>query len=333
MAATGSEYVVLGMLLSSQRDGVPNAASHCLNRASSSDQEVVGGFSRAVCARLLGALRISEEKLASLPSRTEHLFGLEWGVPILGMTVCSNSAYNPSARLAGYSGPVPGTHWVMPNVLCGKSAGTMNDRELQALVTAGVETFVCLQTSYLEYGCQNYPSTLSRLKLPANHRTLRFLHCPIPDFGILADGSMLALVSELIRCLTVDGSVIYIHCYGGHGRTGTVVVNLIQALCEHDVNAALVLLQARHRARGCFSCALNDGTLEDREQISQASRMEGVMSRRQKMMMHEDGTGLTQRVRTTTGRPIKGISRSYCMCGVYFYLKKQYDRFIQYTSI
>ena len=86
------------------------------------------------------------------------------------------------------------------------------------------------QEDYTEYGCEDYRVTLNNMNkkklLPAV--TLRFLHCPVPDFGVLPDGSMVGLVTELRKCLEKDKRVLYIHCYGGHGRTGTVLVNLLQ---------------------------------------------------------------------------------------------------------
>jgi len=72
-----------------------------------------------------------------------------------------------------------------------------------------VDTFVCLQSSYTEYGCDDYRRSLRRtFSAPpcgsgadalraACPAELRFLHCPVPDFGVLADASLLALVAEL----------------------------------------------------------------------------------------------------------------------------------------
>ena len=50
----------------------------------------------------------------------------------------------------------------------------------------------------------------------------------MPDFGVLEDSSLLGLVAELRRCLEKENMVLYIHCYGGHGRTGTVLINLLE---------------------------------------------------------------------------------------------------------
>jgi hypothetical protein len=174
--------------------------------------------------------------------------------------------------------------------LCGRSAGLMSQADLTALICAGVDTFVCLQQSYTEYGCNDYRGVIdliakqTPLELSGIRScNIRFLHCPIPDFGVVADESMIALISELTQCIKSENATLYIHCYGGHGRTGTVIVNLLEAQYGVDPSRALALLQARHRSRGCRGCALNHAELEADVQIKQAGRIQGAMSRQHKI--------------------------------------------------
>ena len=104
-------------------------------------------------------------------------------------------------------------------------------------------------------------------------RRLSFLHCPIPDFGVVDDAHLLALVAEL-KQLVDGGATLYVHCYGGHGRTGTVIVNLLQTMgAAASPTEAMALLRARHASRGCRSCALLDGELEAPEQEAQAAAL------------------------------------------------------------
>ncbi len=51
---------------------------------------------------------------------------------------------------------------------------------------------------------------------------LSFVHCPIVDCDITDDGTVLNLCKHLVEEIS-RGDVIYLHCWGGHGRTGTVV--------------------------------------------------------------------------------------------------------------
>ena len=103
----------------------------------------------------------------------------------------------------------------------------------------------------------------------------------MPDFGVIEDSCLLALVQEL-RKLVQDGSVLYVHCYGGHGRTGTVLVNLLQAVCKVDRREAMRMLSVYHRERKCGRCALNRGKLEDKSQEQQVERLQPVLYDRNK---------------------------------------------------
>ena len=189
-----------------------------------------------------------------------------------------------------------GTHWVWPGrLLCGRSAGGMSAAELEALVVVGgVDAFVCLQASYREYGCEDYRATLRALAggpggggggqgAAFPPRALSFLHCPVPDFGVVSDRSLVALVDELRRAIDA-GRCLYVHCMGGHGRTGTVVANLIAAVDGRGFPAALAALRAAHRGRGCRGhCALGEGRLEDESQMAQGRKVSGAMSRNHKL--------------------------------------------------
>ena len=114
------------------------------------------------------------------------------------------------------------------------------------------------------------------------------MDCPIPDFGVMDDTSLVALVAELQRLLTEDND-IYIHCFGGHGRTGTVCVNLISAVEGIGPAEAMKHLCKCHYyrldaySRRCKDCALSDGVLEDADQMKQTRKVEGVMKRQSLM--------------------------------------------------
>ncbi len=58
---------------------------------------------------------------------------------------------------------------------------------------------------------------------------LKFAHCPIVDCGVTDDDRVLSLCRELVKDIT-EGEVIYLHCWGGHGRTGTVVCIMLHIM-------------------------------------------------------------------------------------------------------
>jgi hypothetical protein len=58
---------------------------------------------------------------------------------------------------------------------------------------------------------------------------LSFDHCPIIDCGVMDYSKVLALAQKLAKDIS-EGEVIYLHCWGGHGRTGTVVCIMLYLL-------------------------------------------------------------------------------------------------------
>ncbi|KAJ1398421.1 hypothetical protein B484DRAFT_339666, partial [Ochromonadaceae sp. CCMP2298] len=79
---------------------------------------------------------------------------------------------------------------------------------------------------------------------------LSFDHCPIVDCGVTDDSKVLALAVKLVRDLS-QGEVIYLHCWGGHGRTGTVVCIMLHLMYGISAKASFQYCQAVHDLRQC----------------------------------------------------------------------------------
>eukprot|EP00055_Hartaetosiga_balthica_P001642 m.138542 g.138542 ORF g.138542 m.138542 type:complete len:406 (+) comp15219_c0_seq1:142-1359(+) len=176
-------------------------------------------------------------------------------------------------------------HWVVPGrIMCGSSPGKWDRRgnELRKLIVGyGVDVMVCLQESYSEYGGLVYPTLVQKNIQPTLEKghVVHFMHCPIPDFGCLEIAPLVAFVDKLVELVAERGRVIYIHCYGGHGRTGTIVSMLISAIGQKTHRAAMKTLQLLHSHRHCAYCALNDGHLEADEQTRTVQQTTQVLSR------------------------------------------------------
>jgi hypothetical protein len=116
-------------------------------------------------------------------------------------------------------GPLHGSYWVVPGrLLAGRCPGLHQDEagaraELGALRAAGVELFVDL-TEGREYGLRPYDGLLSA---PAVYRR----HA-IPDFGVTTPVAMREILDVIDGALD-EGLGVYVHCYAGIGRTGTVM--------------------------------------------------------------------------------------------------------------
>ena len=62
---------------------------------------------------------------------------------------------------------------------------------------------------------------------------LSFVHFPIRDCGITDDGRVLELARLLVKAIA-EGECIYLHCWGGHGRTGTLVCIMLHLMYGMD---------------------------------------------------------------------------------------------------
>jgi hypothetical protein len=103
--------------------------------------------------------------------------------------------------------PVEGAYWVDPERLL---AGRYVD-DVEGLLAAGVTLFVDLT----EDG--ELPSYAGRVLHPARH-----VRRPIGDFSVTTEELMRETL-DLIDAELESGGIVYLHCRGGCGRTGTVV--------------------------------------------------------------------------------------------------------------
>ena len=121
--------------------------------------------------------------------------------------------------------PIPNTYWVETGrLLAGEYPGAFDERRarrrLRWLLEQGVD--YCLDlTEAGEYGLPGYAPWLVE---EATHAGRQMTHrrIPISDYSAPPPGSMARILDTLDEALQ-SGHVVYVHCYGGKGRTGTVV--------------------------------------------------------------------------------------------------------------
>eukprot|EP00929_Paragymnodinium_shiwhaense_P102058 TRINITY_DN65263_c0_g1_i1.p1 TRINITY_DN65263_c0_g1~~TRINITY_DN65263_c0_g1_i1.p1 ORF type:complete len:223 (-),score=25.36 TRINITY_DN65263_c0_g1_i1:162-830(-) len=70
-----------------------------------------------------------------------------------------------------------------------------------------------------------------RRQLQREGKELRLLCCPMPD-GLVGPDELLSRHLEMLLMELAEGRKLYIHCYGGHGRTGIVACSLLCLLYE-----------------------------------------------------------------------------------------------------
>ena len=110
---------------------------------------------------------------------------------------------------------------------------------LFSLVEIGIRTFIDLTTP--TDSLTRYERMLPELELEAGV-TLRRISIPIPDMGVPESEETMRNAMKAIRASIAASPAVYIHCWGGIGRTGTVVGCWLRE-CGYDPESALERVQ------------------------------------------------------------------------------------------
>jgi len=143
-------------------------------------------------------------------------------------------------------GPIYNTNWVIKDkLLVGCYPGAKDPQEasekIEVLLREGITDFISLQT----------PEELERLESYEKYLPdeIKFHNFPIPDRKIVRDDLMLDYLDQTIKILRKEDSVVYLHCLGGHGRSGVMVDLILAANYGATAEEALKLTQRLHDTR------------------------------------------------------------------------------------
>jgi protein tyrosine phosphatase len=158
-------------------------------------------------------------------------------------------------------GPTNESNWVIPgHLLCGSQPdldlgdstreGHQQHGNLGALLRCNVRVFVCLQTEAADIPYKAAAMQLANIHpSPHTSKSLEFICLPIKDGGIFDDYSLFDLVQRIIVEMR-SGKLVYVHCRGGHGRTGVVVACVLGLFYPHlSSNQVLQRIQCYHDTR------------------------------------------------------------------------------------
>ena len=172
-------------------------------------------------------------------------------------------------------GPHDKSNWIVPGcVLVGgwpfrlpKGRGSQGESpeeglaKLHSILDAGINTFVSL-TEEAEIRGKAYCFNSFQKAAEGRYRELhgpqrqarrvglelRFLSCPMVDGGTCEDEKLLQLLLCILAELRASRAV-YIHCYGGHGRTGIVACSMLCLLWQFAPTEAVEIFNRLHSHR------------------------------------------------------------------------------------
>jgi hypothetical protein len=158
--------------------------------------------------------------------------------------------------------PFDRSYWVVPGTFCagiypGDHAPALLEMKMRALLDCGIRHIINLmeidETDFSGRILPSYKETWQDLAVEKGYgvSVSRF---PIRDMGIPGVGRMKKVLDDIDRSLSA-ALPVYLHCWGGIGRTGTVVGCW---LARHEIalgNNALTMIDELRRHTANFELA------------------------------------------------------------------------------
>jgi hypothetical protein len=119
--------------------------------------------------------------------------------------------------------PLPNSYWVTPGMLLageypGDSEESKTHEKITRLLEAGIQVFIDLTW---KDELASYVPVLMEL-VASRSQPVFYCAFPIRDFGVPTHSTMKAILDCIDWSIT-HKQPVYLHCWGGVGRTGTVV--------------------------------------------------------------------------------------------------------------
>ncbi|BDA45071.1 probable cyclin-dependent kinase inhibitor 3 at C-terminar half [Coccomyxa sp. Obi] len=156
--------------------------------------------------------------------------------------------------MGGVNGFVP--YASVATLLVSAMSGPPSMKEVNGLRNEYLDTFLPPRRKQQRHQREDEEERMPR-------RKLAFLHYPITDLDIPTPEQVRELIGEIERRVQA-GEVLYVHCWGGRGRAGTVGACLLAQLYGLDAEQALARVQRAYNTRG----ELGYGSPETLQQVN-----------------------------------------------------------------
>ncbi|GMH69255.1 hypothetical protein TrST_g1111 [Triparma strigata] len=245
-----------------------------------------------------------------------------------------------------YVGPTTESNWVLPGkLLCGAYPGVEDDDEnmtlLWSILNCGITTFCCLQVEYPgpEVTEQMWRSgqairpyyndvvqiidhvdNMRKINPQAQHEkvtnsdNLDFVHIPIVDCSVTDDTTIINLCQNLVDRIA-KGETIYLHCWGGHGRTGTAICIMLHMMYGMKSGQCLKYCQFVHDLRRIPIAVGSPQTQMQRDQVirviaflEKKKKEEEEVQRRERTNSLKRDSSISPSNKAKKGSPSKGKS-------------------------
>jgi hypothetical protein len=122
------------------------------------------------------------------------------------------------------------SYWVREGLLCaGQYSGALDvderDEKLAGLLASGIRRIICLipddESGRDGFPFDPYEPVLQSLA-SGQGVSVECLRMGYPD-GTTPERSQMSAILDVIDASLAAGEPVYVHCWGGHGRTGTTV--------------------------------------------------------------------------------------------------------------
>ncbi|MDP4583319.1 MAG: ADP-ribosylglycohydrolase family protein [Verrucomicrobiales bacterium] len=167
--------------------------------------------------------------------------------------------------------PFNNSYWLEPGrILCGEYPRDFDDVEdhegMSAILDAGVRVFIDL-TEEGELKPYREIALTTAASLGLDPDTLEFHRHPIRDLSVPRSPAEMRAVLATIRYARHRALPLYLHCWGGRGRTGTVAGCALRDLFSLDGDEALARLTERWQDCAKSAHSESPETHEQREYV------------------------------------------------------------------